>query len=170
MNLPKIIDSFSGEWGFLSNFSPNCPVIKLDFEPFIIEGDTYEYKQSEIAYHAAKTLLLKERERFQLDITPNQSKKMGRGVTLRTDWEVPLEEGQEPAKILAMRGILKQKFTPTILRRKLFATFTAELIEGNYWHDVYWGVCTGSSCKQAPHEPFGENHLGKILMELRTSL
>ena len=32
-------------------------------------------------------------------------------------------------------------------------------MEGNTWHDVYWGVdlCTGE----------GENHLGKILMAQR---
>lgn len=35
-----------------------------------------------------------------------------------------------------------------------------ELIEGNYWHDTYWGVCEG----------VGENHLGKLLMEIRNEL
>ena len=32
-----------------------------------------------------------------------------------------------------------------------------ELVEGNEWGDVFWGVCKG----------VGDNHLGKLLMEFR---
>ena len=39
-------------------------------------------------------------------------------------------------------------------------TGEAELIEGNDWGDITWGVCNG----------IGENKLGKILMKLRLTL
>ena len=39
-------------------------------------------------------------------------------------------------------------------------TNNEELIEGNTWNDTYWGVCNGR----------GQNHLGKILMKVRSLL
>ena len=35
-----------------------------------------------------------------------------------------------------------------------------KLVEGNDWHDRFWGVCRGQ----------GKNHLGKLLMRVRESL
>jgi predicted NAD-dependent protein-ADP-ribosyltransferase YbiA (DUF1768 family) len=59
-----------------------------------------------------------------------------------------------------MKQLLKLKFNNPDLQQKLIATYPEELIEGNYWHDTYWGVCEG----------VGENHLGKLLMEIRNEL
>ena len=42
----------------------------------------------------------------------------------------------------------------------LLSTGNAELIEGNWWNDTFWGICRGK----------GENHLGKILMNIRNQL
>ena len=39
---------------------------------------------------------------------------------------------------------------------------SAEIIEGNYWHDTFWGVDEETGV--------GENNLGKILMEVRANL
>jgi len=47
-----------------------------------------------------------------------------------------------------------------LLTRALMETGNAELIEGNNWEDIFWGVCNGT----------GENNLGKLLMKLRQSL
>ena len=150
MNLPTEIRSFSrdGSWAFLSNFYP-CQVTL----------DGVEYGSVEHAYQASKTLNLKEREKFlYAGVTAGRAKAMGRTVKLRSDWE--------EVKVGIMRDLLMQKFHPTILRRKLLCTFTANLVEGNNWHDVFYGVCDGT-CRQGPHEPFGENILGKLLMEVR---
>ena len=43
---------------------------------------------------------------------------------------------------------------------KLLDTGDTELIEGNNWHDTFWGVCKGK----------GQNNLGKILMEVRKDI
>jgi ribA/ribD-fused uncharacterized protein len=164
-----MIDSFRGEHYFLSNFSPECPRIKLNFEPFIVEGDDFEYPQSETAFQAAKTLFLKERQKFWLNITPKQAKNIGsprsKAITLREDWNTVFD-GRQTIRLAAMRGILHQKFNPTLIRRKLMSTHPHELIEGNDWHDDFWGICNGK-CFHSPHEPYGQNWLGKILMELR---
>ena len=45
------------------------------------------------------------------------------------------------------------------LRSLLVATGDRELIEGNTWGDTFWGVDKNTGQ--------GENHLGRILMELR---
>jgi predicted NAD-dependent protein-ADP-ribosyltransferase YbiA (DUF1768 family) len=42
----------------------------------------------------------------------------------------------------------------------LDATGDRKLVEGNYWHDTFWGVCNG----------VGENYLGEILMHVRQEL
>jgi ribA/ribD-fused uncharacterized protein len=152
MDLPVLIDRFKDPWGFLSNFYP-CSVVL----------DEVTYPSVEHAYQAAKTLNLKEREKFlYAGVTAGRAKRMGKAISdsgkLRPDWK--------EVNIGIMRDLLMQKFYPTILRRKLISTFTAELVEGNNWHDLFFGVCDGT-CRQGPHEPEGLNHLGRILMEVR---
>ena len=140
MNPP--IDSFAGEYRFLSNFFPT-PVFL----------DNKLYSSTEHAYQAAKTLIQAEREEIQRAGTPGLAKKLGRKVTLRVDWE--------SIKINVMRELLRQKFARgTPLSLGLVATGDAILIEGNHWNDCFWGVCRG----------VGENHLGKLLMEQRSFL
>lgn len=152
VNLPVEIRSFKEPWGFLSNFYP-CKVVY----------DGVEYPSVEHAYQAAKTLNLREREKFlYAGVRASDAKRMGEAINnsgkRRPDWmEVNID---------IMRDLLMQKFYPTMLRRKLIATFTANLVEGNWWHDIFWGVCEGN-CRLGPHEPEGENHLGILLMEVR---
>ena len=43
------------------------------------------------------------------------------------------------------------------------ATGGAVLVEGNTWHDNYWGCCTCSRCAGRR----GRNNLGRLLMKLR---
>jgi len=148
MKLPTEIRGFFEEWRFLSNF--HLSHVTLD-------GEVYD--SVEHAYQAAKTLNLKEREKFRYaGVEPRHAKKMGGALKLRPDWE--------EVKVAVMRDLLMQKFYPTVLRRKLLCTFTAELVEENNWHDCFYGVCDGT-CKQGPHEPLGENNLGRLLMEVR---
>ena len=63
-----------------------------------------------------------------------------------------------------MWAALSMKFTqhPEI-KEKLVSTKDFELIEGNTWHDNYWGDCHCSRCKKI----IGQNMLGTMLMEIR---
>lgn len=137
--MQKTIDSFDGEFRFLSNFFP-C----------VIWHDGIRYPTLEHAFQAAKTLDFAERWRIsQLD-TPGQAKRAGRNVQLRPDWL--------QVRRMVMQELLIQKFVLNAeLRQRLKATGNARLIEGNTWGDTYWGVCRG----------VGENHLGYLLMALR---
>lgn len=135
------IQRFSGVYRFLSNFYP-CEV----------KYRKRVYPSAEHAFQAMKTLDPDMRRRIAALATAQDAKKAGRDLTLRSDWEdIKLEE---------MASILRVKFADPVLRNHLLETAPAELIEGNWWGDTFWGVCDGR----------GENHLGKLLMELRTKL
>lgn len=152
------IDSFSGEWDFLSNF-----------HTYPISYRNILFKSTEHAYQADKFADDEKRRIFSLDFNPNltagQSKRLGLKMK-------PLRDNWDADKLNVMRAVLIEKFTPMEMRLKLASTGHAELVEGNYWHDTYWGVCDGSGQhKKCPgHAPYGENHLGKLLMEVRTLL
>ena len=135
------INSFTGDYRFLSNFYP-CAVW--------FAGDWY--KSVEHAYQAAKTLDYEERCHIRKLKTAGEAKRAGMKVKLRPDWE--------NIKLNTMKDLLKQKFdrdeNPD-LYRLLQNTGHAKLVEGNTWGDTYWGVCNG----------IGANHLGRMLMEVR---
>lgn len=48
---------------------------------------------------------------------------------------------------------------------KLLATGGQELIEGNRWHDTFWGRCVCERCKGT-----GQNWLGRLIMQVREEL
>ena len=137
------IDQFRDEYEFLSNFHE---------APVTWEGLTYP--NSEAAFQAAKVLTQEERLPFTV-MQPGKAKRMGRKVPLRADWE--------QVKYGIMDAIVLAKFKQNAeLAAKLLATGDAELVEGNTWGDTCWGVDlrTGK----------GENHLGRILMKVRSTL
>lgn len=110
-----------------------------------------EYLSSEAAFQAYKCKDIENRQQFT-KVSAEESKRLGRKVELRSDWD--------RVKLDVMRRVVRAKFEQhPNLTQYLLDTGDADLIEGNTWHDVYWGVDlkTGE----------GENHLGKILMALR---
>lgn len=138
--MAKVIDSFRGEYRFLSNFYP-C-LVRYD-------GDELSYPSVEHAYQAQKTRNINDQIIICKARTPGEAKRIGRRVRMREDWD--------KVKIDIMRSLLLFKFSHQELSQKLVATGNAELIEGNDWGDMFWGVCRGR----------GENWLGKLLMEVR---
>ena len=131
-----MIDRFADEYAFLSNFY-EVPVTY----------NSLTFKSSEAAFQAQKCT---ERSKEFTALSASQAKRLGRHVNLRADWE--------DIKLQEMEKIVTAKFkqNPDLMQKLIF-TGDEELIEGNTWHDTYWGVCKG----------IGENHLGKILMEIR---
>jgi len=144
----KIIEKFRGANRFLSNFY-SCPVI---FE-------NLKYSSAEHAYQAAKTPDLNIRKNISKLNSPVKAKAAGYKINLRPDWE--------NIKIFTMYQICKAKFEQNEeLLGKLFKTEDFKLIEGNTWHDNFWGDCSCEKCKDIP----GKNYLGKILMKIRKEL
>lgn len=135
------IDSFKGKHGFLSNFYP----AKIKYLEFT-------YPSVEHAYQAAKTTDKSLRRQMTHASTPSEAKKWGRKLPLRPDWD--------DVKLGIMELLLRQKFSKPNIAQALLDTGEAELIEGNWWNDTYWGICNGQ----------GENQLGRLLMKLRKEL
>ena len=142
------IKRFDGEYEFLSNFYTT----EVEYQ-----GD--KYPSSEHAFQAAKTDCDVERYEIKIASTAGKAKRLGRAATLRKSWE--------SEKIAVMAEVLEDKFSEgSKLADRLLATGDAQLIEGNYWHDNFWGDCTCGRCKSIK----GENWLGKLLMKRREEL
>jgi ribA/ribD-fused uncharacterized protein len=143
------ITSFSGDYRFLSNFALGG----------VVQYDGIFYKTVEHAYQAAKTVDEAERRRIHVAKHPGEAKKVGKKLTLRPNWD--------EIKLDIMLDLLKQKFSVGEFRIKLIDTGDAELIEGNTWHDNYWGDCV---CSKPKCDDLGRNWLGKLLMQVRKEL
>ena len=142
-----LIDSFRGAFDFLSNFYGAS-----------VFYDGLWYRNSEAAFQSAKTLDPEMRKKFAA-ASPSQAKSMGRMVNLRPDWK-QVKDG-------IMLEILRSKFAPgTKCAERLLATGSLRLIEGNTWHDNYWGVCQCEKCRGEK----GLNHLGELLEKVRDEL
>jgi ribA/ribD-fused uncharacterized protein len=134
-----VIDNFIGRYRFLSNFHSSSFLYDNRLFP-TVEHAFQAYKASDKA----------DFNRIALAETPGKSKRLGRSITLRKDWE--------EIKDSIMEELVRAKFTCNpVLKDKLIKTGVSELIEGNTWNDMYWGVCRGK----------GENKLGLILMKVR---
>ncbi|MCY3810284.1 MAG: NADAR family protein [Gammaproteobacteria bacterium] len=138
---PERIDRFRGEHAFLSNFHR---------APFRWQGKTWQ--TAEAPFQASKTRDERMRERIRAASSPGQAKHLGRRADLRCEWERIKDD--------VMHSVLQAKFAVPQLRDALLATGDAELVEGNTWGDVYWGVCGGR----------GRNQLGRTLMRIRDDI
>jgi len=131
---------FSEKDRWLSNFA-RCWVLL----------DGIKYPTTENAYQASKTIQKKSREQFET-ISPGKAKRMGQKLEIRDDWD--------DVKVSIMTDLNRQKYNQAPFRQHLLSTGDYQIVEGNTWGDVFWGVCNG----------VGENNLGKIIMKIREEL
>lgn len=175
-NNKNIIDSFKNEYYFLSNFyeipvtykgityrnneaafqAMKVSVDKKEIINFILKNNiVIDYNSKfdvDNKYSIIENTILNLKRSEFAKLPPNEAKKLGRKVKLRSDWE--------EVKDQIMYEICYQKFNfenNMDITMKLMKTKNIELIEGNTWNDTYWGVCRGN----------GKNKLGKILMKIR---
>jgi ribA/ribD-fused uncharacterized protein len=146
------ITSFSGAYTFLSNFYAS-PVLLRCLDIF----DEDSYPTVEHAFQAAKSREPAVREDVRTSYTPGRAKRLGRVLSLRSDWDT--------IKFEVMESLLRQKFAPHRLGGALLRTGDVELVEGNTWHDRIWGVCICERCRST-----GQNELGKLLMKIRKDM
>jgi N-glycosidase YbiA len=140
-----IIDRFSGQNRFLSNFYPS-----------VVNFEGLRYPTVEHAFQSAKSPDQAVRLRIASLPSAGAAKRAGRQVV------IPDVAAWDAKKDSVMLDLLLEKFSIPELCSKLLATGSQELREGNEWGDTYWGVdlATGE----------GENKLGKLLMEVRSML
>ncbi len=139
------ITEFRGTNRFLSNFA------LVDIE---VQG--YPFPSTENAYQAYKSQD-KSHVSACMHCTPGVSKALGKTCNVRDDFDF------DDIKVDFMTAINKLKFMQSPFYEKLMATGDVQIIEGNTWHDNFWGDCSCDSCKDI----VGQNHLGKILMSIR---
>ena len=143
-----MIDNFTREYAFLSNYYTPCRIS--------YRGRTYW--NSESAYQAQKCADDSEKDLFT-GLYPDDAKRLGSHVKIVSNWD--------EVKADVMREIIRAKFAQhPELAEKLHATGDEMLVEGNTWHDNFFGNCTCKGCRGI----VGQNWLGRILMEERRRL
>jgi N-glycosidase YbiA len=193
LSYPVRIDSFRGDYAFLSNFYP------VD-----ITWEGLPYNSVEHAFQSAKSLDPSVRKRFisgtcrycyrlpdthergrfsdslfciakdgfakriYSPVKPGDAKRMGRRLKLRPDWE--------EVKLAIMLDLLRLKFRPIILKPRslgpTLSTFQTSLAgrliatgEAELIESNTWNDFFWGVCMGV-----GENHLGKLLMRVRKEL
>jgi ribA/ribD-fused uncharacterized protein len=151
MTLPAnmVIDSFRGNFYFLSNMFPLLV-------PIWHNG--IAYRTSEHLFVALKSLDPHVRQYIALQRDGFAAKREGKKIALRDNWRT--------IYVKVMKYVVRRKFSHDLLIQMLINTEPAVLIEGNKHHDNTWGTCMCENCKYKP----GLNLLGQILMEERTEL
>ncbi len=142
------VEGFFPPYRFLSNYWP----VEVEIEGVL-------YPSVEQAYKAMKTNDVVIRQNIA-KLLPNKI-ELGEQIenllngSIRSDWTDSL-------RLEIMEKLVTMKFDgrDMKLRQKLIETGDRQLIEANNWDDTFFGVCNG----------IGHNHLGKILMKVRSSI
>lgn len=122
-----------------------------------VKFNNFTYPSVEHAYQSAKSnddgwndICLNS------NLTPYQIKAKSKFVTQVDNWN--------DIKIGVMKELIYKKFSQTPFKELLLGTRDENIVEGNMWGDKFWGV----DIKNTPNE--GENHLGRIIMDVRNIL
>lgn len=148
------IEGFHSEYRFLSNFYRHMdPIMEEHSQGVLSCPVTLAYRTAEHAYQAAKYTNLDHKIEVADAKTPGDAKVVGRRYKARLDWDA--------IKLDVMLQVVRQKFYQPQLRQLLLSTGNAVLVEVNHHGDHFWGT-----------DEFldGENHLGRILMQVRDEL
>lgn len=139
-----MINQFRGVNAFLSNMYP-CE----------LTYNGIKFNNLESLFQSFKAI---DKQHEYGGLVGKVAKAKGRKEKLPANWN--------EVRVELMYGCLYLKFSqnPKLLER-LLATGNEELVEGNTWHDTFWGVCTCRECKGR-----GDNILGKLLMKVREEL
>ena len=150
------INSFRGRFGFLSNFYP-CKIEHRGITYPSVEHYYVALKVNTLQFIDGQYYTAPDfRELVAKIIDAGDVKKLGRRIKVRSDWD--------EKKLQFMEWGVREKFKDPKLSEMLIQTDNLELIEGNFWHDIFWGCCSCPKCNG------GENNLGKILMKVREEL
>ncbi len=143
-----MITEFSGEYRFLSNFY-EIP------DGIVFRGVTYF--TTENAFQAAKCSD-PEDAKYIATCSPGEAKRRGKECSRVSFWDED--------KYKVMLELIRLKFAVPELRAMLLRTGYQPIVEGNNWHDNYWGNCMCPQCLKKP----GANVLGNLLMQVRVEI
>lgn len=152
-----MINRFQGRWYFLSNFY-ECKIEHQGItypsvEHYYVAMKSVNDQLIDGVYYTSGDL----REFVSRLKSPGIAKRFGRKFKIRKDWR--------DVKLKIMDWGVREKFKDPKLIDLLLSTGDQKIIEGNLWHDNFWGSCLCDKCGDN-----GKNHLGKILMNIRKEL
>lgn len=127
-----------------------------NFFPCEINYNGNAFRSVEHAYQSQKN---DDKEWLQYCIDEQSAgkvKKRSMSITVREDWQ--------EINMTIMETLLRQKFSKQPFKNLLITTGNQNIQEGNHWGDTFWGI----DLKNSPNQ--GENHLGRMLMEIRKDL
>lgn len=152
-----LINIFRGGNAFLSNmYEMKIPIEYNNFLFYTVEN----------AYAASKTTHSGKQYRIS-QMNPYMAKNFGEKVFEENI--SPNPNWSDEYRIEVMVDLVRQKFVknPDLLE-KFLATGDAEIINGNYQHDNFWGECFCGNCPEEKRLPKEErNNLGKIHEKIR---
>lgn len=146
------INEFRGKYACFSNFHDAKIIVNGVVWPTV-----------EHAFQANKTFDKGWQGKIMSATSPANAKRLAKELKTagfqRADWE--------EVKLPIMFSLVILKFMMFDEYRKiLLNTGKEEIVEGNWWHDNFWGDCNCEKCKNIT----GQNNLGKLLMVVRQYL
>lgn len=152
-----MIQKFEGRWSFLSNFYP-CEIEHQGIKYPSVEHYYVALKVNDQQLINGKYYTPGDfREMISKIEHPGVVKKIGSKIKLRSNWD--------DKKFTTMEWGVREKFKNPKLAGMLVDTGDVQIIEGNLWHDNFYGQCLCDKCKGS-----GKNKLGKLLMQIRDEL
>lgn len=152
-----MINRFEGRYNFLSNFYPckieHQGITYPSVEHYYVAMKCNNDQMIDGVYYTPGDF----REKIAKITIPAVVKRIGQRIKVRSDWD--------SKKLEFMEFGLRQKFKIPEIKEMLLQTDNKQLIEGNYWHDNFWGQCSCDKCFGK-----GKNNLGKLLMDIRSEL
>ena len=147
---------FRGPFNFLSNY-------ELFPHPILFKG--ISIPSVEHGYQMCKTP--DDKDRLEISKHPLKGlKRFTKTFEFRSDWD--------QVKLSIMYSLLILKYSIPVFRTSLLNTGNAILVEGNTWHDNFWGVEIDEEHSMTVDDaiPFcsplcPSNHLGRMLMNIR---
>lgn len=170
MSQIKFYSRSSKYFAFSNFYIPPTPIV-ID-----VNGIAEPFKTTEHYYQAMKFYIPQSAEhmlifrKIQSAKTPTEAFYLGKFLKGKFKWiddliaehkGLPIRDDWDQVKLDVMRTAIRAKFEQNqTLSQMLIATGKAELMEDSPY-DTYWGIGRNGG---------GQNHLGKLLMELRDTI
>lgn len=144
-----------GEHASFSNFSPHEVTLPHPFTGELITYDTVEHR-----YQAMKAGTQGEHDWVWLALTPGESKRRGRKVLIRPQWDTPPHGIAGLGYYVMLEAVQAKIFQHRDVRELLLSTGDHVIYEDSPTDDI-WGW-------RREDDHSGRNLLGRVLMLTRT--
>lgn len=125
----------------------NMTYVKIEYKGIVYPSTENFYQAMKYKEISTRVLISK--------LTPSEAKKYSRENQMTS-------LNFESNKLKIMLYAQRKKYSQEPFRTKLLSTGDCVLEEGNWWGDKFWGVDIKTR--------EGENHLGKLIMQVREEL